>query len=134
MIRKEVIQDIGLLDEDIFMFSEDVDLCMRAKKKGWEVMYHPSVSIFHYAGGSSKTDIDAISSRIKHEYKSRLYFAKKHFGKTGPIIVKLVLFGELLGKIIVTKLNLRSRINQQVKKMKLKGYKLALRSILGMSR
>lgn len=130
MIKKEVIQDIGLLDEKLFMFFEDLDWCIRANKKGWEVMYHPSVSIFHYAGGSSKTDINVISPRIEYEYESKLYFAKKHFGKTIPIIIKLVSFFELLGKIIVTKLNLRSRISQRAKEMKLKGYKLALRSIL----
>jgi GT2 family glycosyltransferase len=134
MIRKEVIQDIGLLDENLFMYFEDLDWCYRANRKGWKVMYHPSVSIFHYAGGCSRTDISVISSRIEYEYESKLYFAHKHFGKTGIMIIKLGSLIELLGKIIITKLKLRSRISQQEIEMKLKGYMLALRLILGMSR
>lgn len=130
MIKKEVIQDIGLLDENLFMFFEDVDWCIRANKKGWEIIYYPSNSIFHHEGGSERTNLYIISQRIDHLYKSRLYFAKKHFGRIGPIIIRLISFFELSGKIIVTNLNLRSRINLQNKEMKLKGYKLALRSIL----
>lgn len=130
MIKKEVIQDIGLLDENLFMFFEDVDWCVRANRKGWKVIYYPSNSILHHVGGSERIDMDIISQRIEHLYESRLYFAQKHFGRTGPVIIKLASFFELLGKIIATNLNLRSRISQQVKEMKLKGYKLALRSIL----
>jgi GT2 family glycosyltransferase len=134
MIRKEAIEDIGLLDENLFMYFEDVDWCIRADKKGWKVMYHPSVRILHREAGSSKTDISVISQCLEYMYKSKIYFAKKHFGKRGPTVVRVASFLDLLGRILLTTLNLRPRISQEVKEMKLKGYMLALRSILRTSR
>jgi GT2 family glycosyltransferase len=130
MTKKEVIQDIGLLDENLFMFFEDTDWCVRATQKGWKVVYHPSVSIFHHGGGGAKTNINITSPCIEYMYKSKLHFANKHFGKTGLIFVKVISCFELLGRIVFTDLNLRPKISQQVKEMKLKGYKLALRSML----
>jgi GT2 family glycosyltransferase len=134
MINKETIKEIGLLDENLFMFFEDVDWCMRANKKGWKVMYHPHVSILHHEAGSSKTDINLISQRLEYSYKSKLYFARKHFGKKGPMVVKLASFLDLTGRIIFTALNLRPRITQQEKEMKIRGYMLALKTVLGIKR
>jgi GT2 family glycosyltransferase len=130
MIKKETIQDIGLLDENLFMYFEDVDWCIRANKKGWKVMYHPSISVLHREAGSSKSDINIISQCLVYMYRSKIYFAKKHFGKRGPIVVRVTSFLDLLGRIIFTYLNLRPRISRQEKEMKLEGYRLALRSIL----
>ena len=52
--RKEVVRDIGGLDERFFMYNEDVDFCLRAKKAGWKVYYHPSMQVSHHIGGSSR--------------------------------------------------------------------------------
>jgi GT2 family glycosyltransferase len=130
MIKKEVIQDIGVLDENLFMYFEDVDWCIRANKNGWKVMYLPSISILHREAGSSKADIKIVSQCLEYMYRSKIYFAKKHFGRRGPIVVRVTSLLDLLGRIVFTTLNLRPRINQQEKEMKLRGYLLALRSIL----
>jgi len=50
MARREAWSDIGPLDEDIFAYGEDLDWCMRAQEKGWEVWYYPESEIFHLKG------------------------------------------------------------------------------------
>lgn len=54
MVRKSCIDKIGLLDEDIFMFGEDIDWCWRLKQCGWSVRYLPSAVVYHYHGASSR--------------------------------------------------------------------------------
>jgi N-acetylglucosaminyl-diphospho-decaprenol L-rhamnosyltransferase len=54
MVRKNIIDKIGLLDEDIFMFGEDIDWCWRIKEDGWRVTYVPDAVVYHYHGASSR--------------------------------------------------------------------------------
>ncbi len=56
LIRRQVIDQIGLLDERFFAYQEDADYCFRAKKAGWRVYYYPGAQIIHYAGqGGSRS-------------------------------------------------------------------------------
>lgn len=54
MTRREVLDQVGLLDERFFMFCEEIDWCYRAKRAGWEIHYLPDACVIHYGGGSSK--------------------------------------------------------------------------------
>jgi len=103
LIRKEVFEDVGYFDEDYFMYTEEVDLCFRAKKAGWEIWYLPNWSITHFGGASSSREFPIIS-----EYKSVKLFYKKHFPawqfsflrlflKCGALL-RMVVFGLLKGK------------------------------------
>jgi GT2 family glycosyltransferase len=53
MIRRKALEETGLLDENYFMYVEDIDLCYRMWKKGWEVHYMPYSEVLHHTGGSS---------------------------------------------------------------------------------
>jgi len=53
LIRRQVIEEIGNLDEIFFMYFEEVDYCWRAKRAGWEITFNPSVTIIHLGGQSS---------------------------------------------------------------------------------
>ncbi len=50
LVRREVIDQIGLLDERFFAYQEDTDYCVSARKAGWLVTYHPTAEIIHYGG------------------------------------------------------------------------------------
>jgi GT2 family glycosyltransferase len=50
LIRRAVIEQIGLLDEQFFAYQEDTDYCFRAKRAGWQVYYYPQAQIIHYGG------------------------------------------------------------------------------------
>lgn len=55
VIRREVVQQIGYLDEMFFAYQEDTDFCVRARKAGWKIYYVPTASLTHYGGeGGSK--------------------------------------------------------------------------------
>lgn len=75
-IRKEMIDQIGMLDEEYFLFSEENDLCIRAKKNNWHVYYLPSVKVIHYGGHSFDQSLQFI--KMYNFYKSRYQFIKKH--------------------------------------------------------
>ena len=57
MVRREAVNQVGLLDETFFMYWEDADWCRRIWQKGWKVIYFPSASVTHYVGVSSETNI-----------------------------------------------------------------------------
>jgi GT2 family glycosyltransferase len=54
MIRRSVLNDTGLLDENYFMYVEDIDICYRMWQNEWEVHYMPHSEILHHVGGSSR--------------------------------------------------------------------------------
>jgi hypothetical protein len=54
LIRRSVLENIGLLDTGYFMYGEETDLSYRVKMAGWEVVYYPVAEVFHVRGGSSK--------------------------------------------------------------------------------
>jgi GT2 family glycosyltransferase len=76
LIRKELLDRIGLLDESFFMFSEEVDLCKRCHEVGYKVIHIPYVQVMHVGGGSTGT----TPKRMTYLYSGKLLYFKKHFG------------------------------------------------------
>ncbi|WP_342670220.1 glycosyltransferase family 2 protein [Desulfobulbus elongatus] len=54
MIRKEVLENVGLLDESFFFFGEETDWCRRMREAGWQLVFAPVGRIIHHGGGSVK--------------------------------------------------------------------------------
>lgn len=77
MVRRETIEDVGFLDEDFFMYSEELDWCYRIKRAGWQVVYFPEAKIIHHEGKSSEQEIPA---RHIHFQESKITFFRKHHG------------------------------------------------------
>lgn len=76
IVRRETIEQVGLLDEDFFMYGEDVDWCYRMKQAGWGIYYYPQTSIIHYKGASSRRK----PLKIIYEFHRAMYlFHKKHY-------------------------------------------------------
>ncbi len=75
MLRKNVYEKIGGLDEDFFMYGEDLDYCFRVQQSGYKVYYVHKTQIIHYKGESTKrSGID----EIRHFYNAMHLFVKKH--------------------------------------------------------
>ena len=75
MIRRQVFDAIGGLDESFFMYGEDLDWCYRVQKGGWKVFYVADTKIIHYKGESTRrSDID----ELKIFYKAMRLFVRKH--------------------------------------------------------
>ena len=82
MIRRNVLDQVGHLDEDYFMYAEDIDICLRTRQAGWEVRYNPDAVITHTKGVCADTN----RARAKYEFYNTMWtFHKKHFAaKTFP--------------------------------------------------
>lgn len=78
MVRQEVIDQVGGLDEKFFMYGEDIDWCYRIKQAGWEIYYYPKTSIIHYKGASSRRK----PFKIVYEFHRAMWlFHRKHYQK-----------------------------------------------------
>ena len=82
MLRREVIEQIGLMDEDFFLYFEEVDYCRRARTAGWSVWYLPESRVVHLEGASTGIQVGA-KRRAGYWYASRRRFFIKHQGITG---------------------------------------------------
>jgi GT2 family glycosyltransferase len=76
LMRKSVLDTIGLLDETFFMYGEDIDLSYRIKKAGYKNYYFPETQIIHYKGESTKR---SSLNYVIIFYKAMAIFSKKHF-------------------------------------------------------
>ena len=77
LIRKSVIEEIGLFDDDYFMYFEETDFCMRAWLAGWKILYIPNASIHHKGAASSKKF--GLERMIYHSFKNRICTYIKNF-------------------------------------------------------
>jgi N-acetylglucosaminyl-diphospho-decaprenol L-rhamnosyltransferase len=93
LIRSEVIEQVGLLDERYFMYAEDLDFCYRAKEQGWQVWYNADVTVLHYKGQSSRQR--SVPSNI-HFYRTMRLFHDKHFRDESPFLVNWLIHGAVL--------------------------------------
>lgn len=88
MFRVEAIAAVQYFDEDYFMYGEDIDLCYRIKKAGWQIFYTPRTKAIHYKGESSKR---SELSYIANFYSAMLIFINKHFPTRYSGLVKLLI-------------------------------------------
>lgn len=88
MIPKKIIEIVGVLDKDIFMYAEDVDWCLRIQKAGFDIYYSPVAKIMHIGRGSSKK---ISKNAIIGEYKGLIYLYQKHQSKISLQMLKLLL-------------------------------------------
>ena len=98
MIRKSVLNKVGLLDESFFMYGEDIDLSYRIQKAGYKNYYLPTTSIIHYKGESTKkTSVNYIFTF----YNAMIIFVKKHYkGSSSILLLYLIKLAILLRALI----------------------------------
>ena len=77
VVRREAMEQVGLLDEDYFLFLEETDWCYRMKRAGWKIYHVPQAEVYHFQGKSAET----AKKRARVEfYRSRYHFFKKNRG------------------------------------------------------
>jgi GT2 family glycosyltransferase len=77
MVRREATEQVGLLDEDYYLFLEETDWCYRMKKAGWKIYHVSQAEIYHFQGKSAERD--KKKAKIEY-YRSRYHFFKKNRG------------------------------------------------------
>lgn len=89
LMPRHVLDQVGLLDEDFFMYGEDIDLCYRIKEAGYKIMYYPEASIIHYKGGSSKKR----RTKVIYDFHNAMWiFYKKHYIKTYSLWINSLVY------------------------------------------
>jgi GT2 family glycosyltransferase len=78
LIARSAVDDIGLLDEGFFMYCEEIDWCMRAWERGWEIYHHPGAIAVHHSGKSTEQRSRAMFEQLQTS-RARLY--EKHYGR-----------------------------------------------------
>jgi GT2 family glycosyltransferase len=75
VLRKEALDQVGTLDEDYFMYSEELDLCYRMTRAGWKMFWTPRSKITHYGGQSTKQVAEKMFLEL---YRSKILFFRKN--------------------------------------------------------
>ena len=88
LVSRRAWSEIGGLDENIFMYMEDVDWCRRAARDGRAVRYIPAARIVHFGQQSSR---HMPVETYLHDLKSRVYYFRKHHGPLAALITKAIL-------------------------------------------
>jgi N-acetylglucosaminyl-diphospho-decaprenol L-rhamnosyltransferase len=88
MMRQEAIRDVGVLDEDYFMYGEELDWCFRARRRGWLIYYMPDARVTHLGGRSTAL---AAPAMFIHSYRSTLRFYRKFYSPAAVASLRLVI-------------------------------------------
>lgn len=93
MIRRETLTDVGLLDEEYFMYGEDIDWAYRIRTKGWKILFNPAVTILHkkkQSGRANKNSARRIQTEIYFHTYNWLFYRKHYERAYGPLVSFLV--------------------------------------------
>lgn len=102
LTRKNILDQVGLFDEEYFMYGEDLDLCFRIKRAGFKIMYVPDVKIIHYKGVSSgikkdsghitTANLESKKRSINAFYEAMIIFYRKNLQKSYPFFVNWLVY------------------------------------------
>ncbi|MEO0132220.1 MAG: glycosyltransferase family 2 protein [candidate division WOR-3 bacterium] len=117
LVKRSLLDTVGLLDEDYFCYGEDVDLAFRIKKAGEKIFYYPHAKIIHYKGIASgikrHTQQISLANRysrlmaISYFYSAMWTFYKKHYKKSYPAFVGYLVYLGIKLKQFISVLKLR---------------------------
>ncbi len=96
-LRRKAMVEVGLFDEEFFLYSEDADLCKRIGEQGWKIFLLPSTPVIHYEGQSLRPAFGRISPE---RYSGEFYYFKKHYGRSSLIILRAMLVTSLAFRVV----------------------------------
>jgi GT2 family glycosyltransferase len=100
LVRREAIEQVGLMDEAYFVYAEETDWCVRFHKAGCRCVFTPLARIIHLDGGSKSTEQISVKMYVQQQ-KSLLIFFKKQRGRASWIVAKMVYILSMLVRYAV---------------------------------
>lgn len=110
LVRRDAIDQVGVMDEGYFMYSEEVDWCYRFKQAGWKTYFNPRTQAVHLWGGTSKQVRWEMFIEL---YRSRLRFFRRSYGALSAFLLKLILGVNCLVRIVPGALYYRAGGSQE---------------------
>ncbi|UCD80720.1 MAG: glycosyltransferase [Desulfobacterales bacterium] len=101
LLRREAIFEIGLMDENYFLYLEDLDCCKEFVDAGWAVYYQPQVAVTHHWNRSIGQEASLAFTALQQSIKIYLH---KHMGPLAVFTIRLSLFAELAVRIMLCSL------------------------------
>ena len=98
LARREIVEQVGLLDEGFFMYSEELDWCRRMKAQRWKVVYLPTAKVIHHGGQSSE---QVKSFQHIQFQRSKIRYFRKHHGSWQAEVLRLFILVTYLYQLIV---------------------------------
>jgi len=96
MVRRAALDKVGLLDEDFFIYGEDIDWCKRFHNAGWDVMFYPEAEAIHFGGASSG---NAPIRFFLEMQKADLLYWRKHHGQYRVLVYRIIILVRQLARI-----------------------------------
>jgi hypothetical protein len=100
VVRRQALSEVGLLDDNFFMYGEDMDWCKRFNAAGWKVVYFPLTEALHYGGASSSNA--PVRFYVEMQKANLKYWDKHHGGLTKITYMAIISLHQLLRAIIFT--------------------------------
>ena len=97
-LRRSVLEELGGWDEGFFLYGEDVDLCFRLRRAGYDVRYEPSARVVHDEGASSSR-----AASLPRLAAARIRFARKHYSGRGAVLERAGVALWALTRIVVSR-------------------------------
>jgi hypothetical protein len=88
-LRKPVLDQVGLFDEQFFMYNEETDLCRRIRQAGWKIYWAPQAQVTHYGGQSTR---QMAAEMFVQLYRAKITYFRKYHGPLTVGLYKLILF------------------------------------------
>jgi hypothetical protein len=129
LIKKETLLSVGLFDEQMPLYAEDIDLCYRIKKAGWNMWCCPNVSITHMGGGS--TGLVPIESKVKAYQAPYVYFSKHYGGKTALLVRTMIGVSSIIRMMVWLMLYCLKEKRRNTAINKFRSYKVLLSWAMG---
>ena len=102
LVRHEAIEQVGLMDEDYFVYAEETDWCFRFRRAGWRCVFTPVGKIIHLDGGNKSADQAGVKMYVQYQ-KSILIFYRKNRGFVAWMMAKIIYCGDMLIRVLIWK-------------------------------
>lgn len=99
LVRRKVLDQVGLLDGDFFVYSEEVDLCTRIREFGWRLIWLPTAEVIHFGGQSTQQVSQEMFLQL---YQGKVQYFRKHHSTPEVWLYKFVLLLATLARLMLT--------------------------------
>jgi N-acetylglucosaminyl-diphospho-decaprenol L-rhamnosyltransferase len=125
LVRRKAVERVGLLDEDLFMYSEELDWCRRLTDDGWHVIYYPCAVVVHHEGQSAG---QVTAARDIYFHSSKIHYFRKHHGRLQAEVLRAFLLATYVVQMGREALKLAIGHRPAMRRRRLAAYLQVLRS------
>ncbi len=125
LVPRAVYERVGGLDEDYYMYSEELDWCRRIRAAGWRVVYLPAAQVVHHVGKSSE---QAVTARHINFQRAKLRYFRKYHGRAAAAVLRLFLLANYGWQLLLEAAKGALGSQPELRRQRVRAYRDVLRS------